>query len=61
MAAELELNSISPPPGTAEEEEKEKATWLITMREPRLVKINSKQVISGAKHFVKEADEVRSK
>ena len=46
MVAELELNSVSPPPDTVEEEKKEtrkrfpKAKYLTG--EPNLVKINSK-------------------
>lgn len=49
MVAELELNSVSPPPDTVEEEKKEtKRTFEVKnlRREPNRVKVDSKLEIS---------------
>jgi hypothetical protein len=48
VVAELELNSVSPPPDTVEEEKKEKKRFLKVKHltgEPNLVKVNSKPEI----------------
>ena len=51
VVAELELNSISPPPDTVEEEKKEKTKGTRSLKEkvltgePNLVKVNSKPEI----------------
>lgn len=55
MAVELELNDISPPPDTVEEEKKNRRTLeeKNLIGEPNRVKVDSKLEISEAKHFVK--------
>jgi hypothetical protein len=56
VVAELELNSISPPPDKVEEEkEKEKNPISEILKgEPSHVKANSKREISKTKHLTKK-------
>jgi len=61
VVAELELNSVSPPPDTVEEEIKKTSPISQLLKgEPSHVKANSKRELSKTKHLAKDLKAVYS-